>query len=223
MRTLIVTLALTVASYASILQGQDPQKLPPKATVDTLNYLKVQNNRKVPVVVYLESGRFPRRLGTVSSGATQTLLLPRSTFEGLADVRLFVHPEGEAADLTTQNFALPRAAQMSLVVPAFGDMAGSGIDTMSQVLSPSELSETTITVENSRNVPVTVFAKRLDIVTRLGVVAAGKRETLRFPASVVAGKNQLTLFVHPEGGRDLASETFSVKRGAHIGLRVPQK
>ncbi len=223
MRTLIITLALTVGSYAGIVQGQDPQKLPPKATVDTLSYLKVQNNRKVPVIVYLESGRFPLRLGTVSSRTTQTLLFPRSTFEGRQDVRFFVHPEGEAADLSTQRFALSRAAQMSLVIPAFGDMAGSSVDTMSQVLSPSELSETTVTVENSRSVPVTVFAKRLTIVTRLGVVAPGKRETLRFPSSVVAGNNTITLFVHPEGGRDLASETFKVKGGEHIGLRVPKK
>jgi hypothetical protein len=70
---------------------------------------------------------------------------------------------------------------------------------------------------------VTVFIVNGPFETRIGTVAPSSRATLRFPKSVVGTDRMITIFAHPEGGRDLASERMSLKHGQHLGLRVPAK
>lgn len=221
MRSLTVALALACGTLASVATAQDPQKLPPSKTVDTVNAVTVENKRTVPVTIYLDYGRFDRRIGIVPAGSTQTLRLPSTAYAGLNSVRFLVHPEGEAADLATQAFTVPRAAQLSLVVPPWGEMAREPSDTMMQVIPPEELAEATITVDNPREVAVTVLARHGKFDARLGNVPARGRATLRFPTSVIGANHFIALVVHPEGGRDLASETLQVRKGQHLGLRVP--
>ena len=223
MRSLTVALALGLGAFASVLPAQDPpQKLPPRATIDTVNAVTVQNNRKVPVTVYLEQGRFDFRLGIVSPMGTETLRLPAAALKGLASVRLSVHPQGEAGDLMSQHFTLPRAARITLLVPSIGDMGDlTPADTMTEVIPPEDLAEATLTVDNPRDEAVTVFARRGPFDTRIGRVPARGRATLRFPKAVVGVGETVTLFVQPDGGRDLASETIKITRGQHVGLRVP--
>jgi hypothetical protein len=223
MRSLSVALALAVGAFASVASAQDPQRLPPSKTVDTVNAVTVRNQRKVPVTVYLEYGRFDRRLGMVPAGSTQTLRLPPTAYSGLERVRFLVHPEGEVTDLASQEFSVPRAAQLSLDVPPWGDMEAAPSDTMMQVIAPEELAETTITVDNPREVPVTVLVRYGKFDARLGQVAARARTTLRFPKASVGARNLVSIVVHPEGGRDLASETLAIRKGQHLGLRVPAR
>ncbi len=94
---------------------------------------------------------------------------------------------------------------------------------MSTVLPPDQLDEATLTVDNARDVPVTVFIKHGVIEARIGTVPAGQKVTLRFPEAVVNADRTITIFVHPEGGMDLASERMRVVRGQHLGWRVPPK
>jgi hypothetical protein len=90
-------------------------------------------------------------------------------------------------------------------------------------IPPEELADATLTVENPRGVAVTVFAEQGDFDVRLGQVPAHGRVTLRFPKSVADVVDSMRIFVHPDGGVDLASETLHVKRGEHLGLRVPPR
>lgn len=92
---------------------------------------------------------------------------------------------------------------------------------MMEVIPPEELADATLTVDNPRAEPVTVFADQGPFDVRLGQVPAHSRVTLRFPKSVIAPDESIRIFVHPEGGFDLASETLDVRPAQHLGLRVP--
>jgi hypothetical protein len=222
MRSLKVALALGLGTFASVLSAQVPQKLPPSVTVDTVNAVTVENRRTVPVWVFLEYGKFDRRLGLVEPGKTTTLRLPAWAYQGVQSARFYVRPEGEVSDFQTQYFNIPRAAQLTLTVPSRADMI-SPKDTMMQVIAPEELDEATITVDNPRDVAVTVFAQQGPFYVQLGRVHAKGRETLRFPKSVLSPTRQINLVLHPDGGVDLATETRTVVRGQHLGVRVPPK
>ena len=83
------------------------------------------------------------------------------------------------------------------------------------------LAEATLTVDNPRDVAVTVFMRRGPFDTRIGRVVSHDKATLRFPKSAVGFDDSIVIFVQPDGGRDLASQTLKVKRGQHLGIQVP--
>jgi hypothetical protein len=222
MRFTTIGLALTVGLFANAVAAQVPQKLPPSVTVDTQAFVTVQNHRKVPVWLYLEHGRFDHRLGKVPANDTLSMPLPASVVHGQATVRLFVHPEGEAADLSSELFTLPRAARLTLVVPSWSEMQAPA-DTMSAVIPPDVLDDASVTVDNPRNRPVTVFIRHGKFDTRIGVVPAVSRATLRFPTWVVDYDRSITIFAQPLGGPDLATERMKVAKGQHVGLRIPPR
>jgi hypothetical protein len=94
-------------------------------------------------------------------------------------------------------------------------------DGMTATIPPEELADATLTVQNPRAKPVTVFAEQgSSIDVRLGQAPAHGRATLRFPKSVVRGE-EVRVFVHPEGGFDLSAQTLHVHPGEHLGLGVP--
>ncbi len=222
MKTQMATLVLGLATLASVASGQAAQRLPASVTADTsVNTVTVQNDRKVPVTVYMEYGDFDRRLGVVPALQTATLPLPPWAVEGRESIQLFVHPEGEAEDLATQEFTLEPPARLAMMVPARGNMAPAPADTMMAVIPPEELADATLTVDNPRAKLVTVYAEQGPFDVRLGQVPAHSRATLRFPKSVVLPDQSIQIFVHPEAGIDLGSETMEVRPGEHLGLRVP--
>lgn len=223
MRSKIFGLVLGLGTIAGIAPAQNPQRLPPSTVIDTQATVTVVNNRKVPVWLYLEHGRFDYRLGRVPAASSLVLAIPASAAKGFVSARLFVHPEGEAADLASQEFALPRNARLTMTIPSFEEMAREGVDTMSAVIPPEQLEEATLTVDNTRDVPVTVFIKYGVLETRIGTVPAKQKVTLQFPSSVVSTDRTITIFVHPEGGKDLASERMRIVHGQHLGWRVPPK
>lgn len=137
-------------------------------------------------------------------------------------IALFAHPDGEP-DLGTEEFALQPGKPIDLVVPASGQTAASfeSCDTMSAVLPPEDINDATLTVENPRSKPVTVYAEAGLFDVRLGEVPAHGESTLHLPNTVVGADEMVQIFVHPDGGFDLGSETLHVAIGQHLGLRVP--
>ncbi len=222
MKTQIAILALGLTTLGSVASAQTAQQLPPAVTTATPdNSLTVQNDRKVPVTVYMEYGQFDRRLGVVPAMQTATLALPAWAVRERASIELFAHPEGEVEDLETQEFSLRPPARIGMVIPSRGHMTSTPPDTMMEVIPPEELADATLTVDNPRSKPVTVFADMDPFDVRLGTVPAHSRVTLRFPKSVIYPDNSIRVFVHPEGGLDLSTETLQVRKGEHLGLRVP--
>jgi len=230
MKNQTALLMLGLATLASVAPGQAthavhgvPSAPSADTTADTVNTVTVQNDRKVPVTVYMEYGEFDRRLGVVPGLQTKTLPLPATLVRGRESVRLFAHPDGDADDLATQEIQLRPPGRVAMLIPPRGGLGQTPADTMSAVIPPEELADATITVDNPRTVPVTVFAEQGPFDVRLGRVPAKGRVTVRFPKSVELGGESIQVFVHPEGSEDLASETLQIRKGEHLGLRVPAR
>jgi hypothetical protein len=224
MKTKMAIAVLGLATLASVAPAQGTQQLPPTVAPDSSydNTVTVQNDRKVPVTVYMDYGPFDRRLGTVPGLRTATLPLPKWAVEGRDRIQLFVHPEGEVDDLATQEFSLKPPARLGMIVPARGNMPSTmQTDGMTVEIPPEELADATLTVENPRSTAVTIFAEQGPFEVRLGQVPADSSATLQFPKSVVLPNSSIQIVVHPEGGLDLASEMLEVWPGRHLGLRVP--
>lgn len=184
--------------------------------------VQVQNDRNVPITVFIERGDFDVRLGKVAAMRTATLNLPGWVLAGDAKVDLFVHPDGEN-DLASQSFHVKPGAQLAMLVQQGDHPAWTPApdDTMSTVLPVADLNATTVTVENPRKEDVTVYVEQGDFDLRLGVVRAGQTRTLRFPEGIADRRQSVELFVTPEHGFDLGSQAFQLTRGAHLGLKVP--
>lgn len=180
----------------------------------------VQNNRAVPVTVFLEYGVFDRRLGEVAARSTAALVIPAWVVDEHPTAELFVHPEGEL-DLSSQELDLRHGQRLGLVVPEHGDMMPSPArEEMRAVLPPEELHETTLTVQNDRAEEITVYVERGPFDVRLGRVAGHATATLTIPLSVVDTDETIDVFVHPEHGMDLEAQTVHLRKGEHAGLRV---
>lgn len=88
-------------------------------------------------------------------------------------------------------------------------------------LSTAPDSTVTLTVQNNRDVPVTVFADQNDLAIRIGMVPAKETMTLSLPKWASEAGHQLRIFVHPAGGIDLNAEMYDVRPGARLALEVP--
>lgn len=225
MKALVLVVSLGMMAVPEVMSAQIPQQLPPAVITDTAtNSVTVQNNRQVPVTIYLKSGTFDRRLGVVPPLELRTLPLPAWAAIGFSTVRLVAHPEDEVEDLGTEEFKLRPPGRIGMIVKTRQEVvAPAPKDTLMEILPPEELANATLTVDNPRSVPVTVFAASGLFDVRLGQVPPKQRVTLRFPKSVVSPFRSIQVFVRPQGGADLTSEELKVKEGDHLGLRVPQK
>ena len=210
MRSLTIAVLLAVLAVAPPAGAQGGDSV----------VVEVQNARAVAVTVYLRTGRFDRRLLEVPARETRLVTLPAWALTGRTGVALVVHPEGEA-DIGTRSYVVQSGGRITLEVPAAGALPVTPDDTMTAPLTPEELASTTLTVDNPRDRAVTVYVERGQYDVRLGVVPPRQRATLRLPKSVVGPDRSLRIFVHPEGGTDLASSLLRIRRGEHLGLRVP--
>ena len=78
-----------------------------------------------------------------------------------------------------------------------------------------------VTVENRGSRPVVVFIEDGELDSRIGTVGAGMTETLPLPTWLTREERQADIFVHVEGGEDLASRQFELAPDAHLLVRVP--
>jgi hypothetical protein len=199
---------MAVASFGSAAA----QQMDNHATTVT-----VDNSRDVPVVVYLDRGPFDTRLGTVPPHEIRKLQLPESLAEG-EEIQVFVHPE-KGVDLSTQDLTVKIGENLDIYVPE-NDVGYIPPPPPRTIPNPGE-GTTTVTVQNNRAVPVTVFLETGRFDTRIGTVPADKELTLMVPEWVVRAKPTVEIFVHPEGEADLSSSTFDLSSGAHLFVKVP--
>lgn len=223
MKIIRASVLIALIGLPGLAIAQIPKPLPPTVIIDSaVNTVTVQNDRTVPVTVYLQTGVFDRRLGIAAPLATTTLPLPSWAANGRM-VRLFAHPEDEPQDLASENFRVSPPGRIGMEVPTRAAMHRvASTDTMTEFIPPEEVADATLTVDNQRDVPVTVFASAGLVDARLGEVPAKSRATLRFPKSVITPLSTVGIILHPQGGRDLGSDYMRVRAGDHLGLKVPQ-
>jgi hypothetical protein len=215
MRRAFVT-ALGLASMAALVPSAHASAQMSKDMTATVT---VDNTRPVPVVVYMDHGPFDTRLGTVAPHTRATLHLPSYLAEG-ETVQVFVHPEGEE-DLASQDVTVNRGQNIDIYVPT-NDAGYVPPPPPEEIPNPGP-GTTTVTVDNERNQPVTVFLEQGAFDNRIGTVAANQQKTLVIPAFLTRDAPDIEIFVHPEGGLDLASQTFDLRADAHLLVKVPPR
>jgi len=208
--------ALGLASLAALVP---PAHVSAQMSKDETATVTVDNTRPVPVVVYMDRGPFDTRLGTVAPHTKATLQLPRYLAEG-ETVQVFVHPEG-GEDLASQDVTVNKGQNIDVLVPT-NDAGYVPPPPPEKIPNPGP-GITTVTVQNARNEAVTVFLEQGEFDTRIGTVAPNKEKTLTIPAFLTRDRPSVEIFVHPEGGLDLASQTFDLKPDAHLLVKVPAR
>jgi hypothetical protein len=208
----------TLSTNGSAQQAQPPTRLPVTRVIgDTMKLVTVQNDRSTPVTVYLESAGFDRRLGVVAAGEVATLPLPAWAVNGRRTVRLLARPEGSGVSVATPFFAVSGVVRVGLLVPPSGI---ASIDSVPVPLTAEERASTTITIDNPRNKPMTVFAEQGLRSVRLGEVPANTQATLSFPKDLIARGDAIRVFVRPVGGMDVATRALNLKTGDHIAVEI---
>lgn len=155
-------LAIGMATFSTEAAAQQTQPQPPtrlpvtRVIGDTMKLVTVQNDRATPVTVSLESAGFDRWLGVVAAGDVATLQLPAWAVNGRSTVRLLARPEGSGFSVATPPFAVSGAVRVGLLVPPSGI---ASIDSVPVPLTAEARASTTITIDNPRNNPMTVFAE----------------------------------------------------------------
>lgn len=220
MRTPKIALCLALLGVAGPLGAQAGVQPRAVAATDSV-YVEVQNERDARVTVYLRTGNFDRRLAVVPARETRMLTLPEWAVQGRERVQLVLTPEGDV-DIGMRTFVVQSGNRMSITVPAHGTIPPEPGDTLMAVLTPDELEESTITVDNPRNKAVTIFAEQGQYDVRLGRVPAGERATLKIPKYVVDRDRSVRIFVTPDGGTDMATSLMRLRKGEHLALRVPK-
>jgi len=211
MKGLLMAGGVAMAALASFGSAAAQQQHPSPTT------LTVDNARDVPVVVYLERGSFDIRLGTVPAHRKETLTLPR-TMENGEQIQVFAHPEG-GSDLATEELTVQVGGNLTIYVPT-NNVGYVPPPPPRTIPNPGE-GTTTVTVQNNRAVPVTVFVERGDFDTRIGTVPPNQELTLLVPEWLAREKPSAEIFVHPEGEVDLESWILDLSPGAHLFVKVP--
>ena len=170
-------------------------------------------------MVYVERDFFDTRLGTVGPHTRQALALPPFVTVG-SEVQVFVHPEG-GTDMASTVFTEDPGNEMVIEVPASNE--GYISPPAPETIPEAGVSGTTVTVQNPRTVPVTLFAEQGQFDLRIGTVPANSERTLPIPDRIADEGQIAELFIHPEGGVDLTSQIFDLSSGAHFLLKVPAK
>jgi hypothetical protein len=199
-------LGFSLAGWSPPLIGQAARTVP---TVE------VQNNFDEPVAVFLEHGRFDRRLGTVEARSTAALPLPEWILRGGDLIQLFVvRPGGQRIE--SHSFEVRPGGAIGMMVP----QAPAVPDDIYAELTPEELFRTTLTVFNERASEVEVYAQEGVFEVRLGTVPAHSTATLEFPTSVVRPDRSITVLARPKTGFDLESYPLQLRPESHLALRL---
>jgi hypothetical protein len=87
--------------------------------------------------------------------------------------------------------------------------------------SPPAKANPTVTVDNTRAVPVVVYLERGDLDTRVGKVAPDTKAVLPIPR-YLGSDEDVRVFVQPENGIDLSSQEITVPKIGTVHVYVPR-
>lgn len=177
----------------------------------------VQNNRSVPVDVYLERGSLDMRIGSVKADQEGVLPLP-AYLENGETVRIVVHPK-HGLDLVSPDVRIPASGTLPILVP----LTDNGWRPPSRDVIPTPgPRSTTLTVRNSREQAVDVYVQKGEFDTHLGTVEPLHFRTFDLPPSLAREEADVQVFIRPQSGFELSSPFFLLTPHAHLEVKVPR-
>ncbi len=216
-------MAAAFVGLASVAGAQDttqaPTRLPSaKVTAEAGKAVTVQNDRTEAIRFFVEAGKAETMLGLVAPNSTTELQLPAWTVKGRRSIAVLAVAEASAKVIARYEVPVVPGQMMGLLVPpADGLPAG---DSLLIALPKGIGSAATVTIENERAQPVTIFAEQGLRFVRLGEVAARQQGTLALPKSVLSGKDGVRIFARPVGAADRSTQSLKLKEGDHIAVIV---
>ncbi len=111
MRKLATLVALSFLGVATAF-AERPPRLTPSDTTSVV----VQNNRALPVRVYLEIGNQEVKLGSVDAMGVATLVVPRWLVQSGEEVNIFVQPKN-GFEMQTGYIDLQPGEHLGIIVP----------------------------------------------------------------------------------------------------------
>lgn len=217
MNTAFRGLILAGSTFAlAALAGPGPALAagPPPRAPSTVT---VQNNRPVPVRVYLERGEFDIPLGTVNADQEGVLPLPRYV-ERDETIRFIVQPT-RGMDLASQDVTLPARGTLAIFVPR--NDVGYRPRARDVIPNPGP-GTTTLTVRNPRDEDVEVIVEKEDVDQALGTVPPDASRTFELPSWLTAEPSEVQIFLHPRTGLDFSTSFVTLRPEAHLEVKVPR-
>jgi hypothetical protein len=157
--------------------------------------ITVQNNRDEAVTIYLDTGPFEQKLGTVEPLTMATLSLPW-TVRGKETVKFLIQPKGEMG-LMAEASVRDEVPRLSLLLDEESKLSVR----TAQVAATTGTSGTMITVENDEDEPADVLVVHGMHEHRLGRVAGESTQTFVLTGHEEGEQGRIVLV--PEGGSAL--------------------
>jgi len=210
----LVVVGATLAIGALLTPGPASAASPPARRAATVT---VQNDRTVPVDVFLEQGDFDIRLGTVAADREGVLAVPRY-LDRDERIRIIVQPR-KGLEMESPYVHLPVTGTLPVLVP----VSESGWVPQPRELIPNPgPNTTTLTVENQRDQTVDVSVEFGEFDKDLGAVEAQHIRTFDLPKWLAREEGDVQVFIHPQKGFDLSSQYVQLKPHAHLEVKVPR-
>lgn len=216
---LMAAAVLGLATSAGAQGTQPPTRLPAtKVTAAEGRTITIQNDRREVVRFFVESGKVERLVGTVPAGSTEQLQLPDWATKGKRTLSLIAYPEGTTRQIASYEVPVADSRMLGLLVPpAEGLPLG---DSVLIALPKGIGSAATVTVENARALPVTVYAEQGLRFVRLGEVAANQQGTLALPKALLTGKDGVRIFARPADAPQRSTQALKLREGDHVSVIV---
>lgn len=187
---------------------------PPSTSARTVT---IDNNRPVPVVVYLERGEIDAKLGTVGADAEGVLSVPK--YLDLDETaRIVVHPQ-VGLDLRSPDITVPKQGTLKVLVP---DNDTGYLPQPKELMPGLNPDATTLTVENPRSDAVDVTIQYGQFDKRIGTVGPGQVHTFDLPQWLTHESTDVQLFLEPKTGLEMSSQDITLRPKAHLEVTVPQ-
>ena len=211
----LVVAGATLAIGALLTPGPVSATQPPARRAATVT---VQNDRTVPVDVFVEQGDFDIRLGTVAADRESVLAVPKY-LDRDERVRIIVQPK-QGLEMESPYTHLPVTGTLPVLVP-MGESGWVPAPPRELIPNPGR-NTTTLTVENQRNQSVKVSVEFGEFDKNLGTVEPQQVRTFDLPKWLARDEGDVQVFIHPQKGFDLSSQYFQLKPHAHLEVKVPQ-
>lgn len=208
---------------ASVAGAQDttqaPTRLPSsKVTAEVSKIVTVQNDRGEAVRFFIEAGKAETMLGLVAPNSTSDLQVPTWTMKGKRTLSVLAVAEASSQVIARYEVPVVAGQMMGLLVPPAAGLPST--DNLLITLPDGIGSAATVTVDNARQQPVTVFAEQGLRFVKLGEVAANQQGTLALPKALLSGKDGVRIFARPIGAAERSTQALKLKEGDHIAVIV---
>ena len=178
--------------------------------------LLVQNNRDVPVEIYLNTSPVDMKMGTIAPFSSAMMTIPKWVVADQNAIDVVAIPDGQIA-LKGEALLQDGGPNFAMVVPPAEDQDVKGVaPSLAALLVPSD--EATVTVRNDGHHNADVFVQAGAFDSKLGQVPGHSVMTFRVPDRFVGMSSQVVVAPHHESV--VTSQAIHLGEDHHVSVTV---